>query len=98
MGVGRMGVLCYYIQCGNSAMSIELEERSMARKKPPPKRGRPPTLEGPRYHVLGIRGREEWKDWLARFADANRGDMVDLIDDALEAYAKLKGFEPPPKR
>jgi hypothetical protein len=32
------------------------------------------------------------------FADANRSDMVELTDDALEAYAKTKGFELPPKR
>ena len=75
-----------------------LKEGPMAKKKPVAKPGRPPSDEGPRTHVLGIRGREEWKDWLARFADANRSDMVDLIDDALEAYAKTKGFEPPPKR
>jgi hypothetical protein len=49
-------------------------------------------------HVLGIRGREAWKEWLSRFADSCRSDMVDLVDDALEAYAKQKGFEPPPKR
>jgi hypothetical protein len=75
-----------------------LEERSMAKKRTPPKPGRPKTPEGPRVQVLGIRGREDWKDWLVRFADANRSDMADLIDDALEAYAKIKGFEPPPKR
>jgi hypothetical protein len=75
-----------------------IEERPMSRKKSVPKLGRPPTAEGPRVQVLGIRGRPEWKEWLARFADANRSDMVDLIDDALEAYAKTKGFEPPPKR
>jgi hypothetical protein len=49
-------------------------------------------------HVLGIRGRADWKDWLSRFAEFHRSDMVDLIDDALEAFAKVKGFEPPPKR
>jgi hypothetical protein len=70
----------------------------MARKKTGPKRGRPTTPEGPRVQVLGIRGRPEWKEWLAKFADANRSDMVDLIDDALEAFAKAKGFNPPPKR
>jgi hypothetical protein len=75
-----------------------LEESLMAKKKSVPKRGRPLTGKGPRVQVLGIRGRQEWKDWLARFADFYRSDMVDLIDDALEAFAKAKGFEPPPKR
>jgi hypothetical protein len=52
----------------------------------------------PSRQVLGIRARAAWREWLASFADANRSDMVDLIDDALEAYAKLKGSKPPPKR
>jgi hypothetical protein len=33
-----------------------------------------------------------------RFADVNRSAVVVLIDDALEAFAKVKGFLPPPKR
>jgi hypothetical protein len=78
-------------------MEAVLEAPSMAKKKAAPK-GRPKTVDGPRSHVLGIRGREEWKDWLSRFADHCRSDMVDLIDDALEAYAKSKDFETPPKR
>jgi hypothetical protein len=48
--------------------------------------------------VLGIRGRPEWKEWLREFADFHRSEMVDLIDDALEAFAKVKGFRSPPKR
>ncbi len=70
----------------------------MAKKNAPKKAGRPPVAEGPRTHALGIRAREEWKEWLTRFADHCRSDMVDVIDDALEAYAKAKGFEAPPKR
>jgi hypothetical protein len=70
----------------------------MAKEPPERKMGRPPSSEGPRLHVLGIRGRADWKDWLSRFAESHRSDMVDLIDDALEAFAKVKGFEPPPKR
>ena len=73
--------------------------KAMARKKKAaPRRGRPPLPEGPRLHVLGIRGRDEWKDWLVRFAASRRSDLVDLVDDALEAYARTHGFEPPPKR
>jgi hypothetical protein len=83
---------------GDNPMITLLQEKPMAKKMPAAKPGRPPSEEGPRTHALGIRAREEWKDWLSRFADANRSDMVDLIDDALEAYAKLKGFEAPPKR
>ncbi len=78
-------------------MDAVLEVPSMAKKKSAPK-GRPKSAEGPRTHVLGIRGREAWKEWLSLFADHCRSDMVDLIDDSLEAYAKAKGFEAPPKR
>jgi hypothetical protein len=79
-------------------MPALLERPTVAKKKAKRGPGRPPSAEGPRTHVLGIRAREDWKEWLARFADMNRSDMVDLIDDALEAYAKLKGFDPPPRR
>jgi hypothetical protein len=83
----------------------------MARKSEPPGRasgdkkaaaarspGRPVSEQGPRVQVLGIRGRPEWKEWLRDFADFHRSEMVDLIDDALEAFAKTKGFRSPPKR
>ena len=38
------------------------------------------------------------KAWVMRFAEAERSDMSDLIDDALGGYAKARGFEAPPKR
>lgn len=81
-------------------MSIGLETPPMAKKKAVTKRaGRPAAVgEGPKKQILGIRGRDAYKEWLARFAEAERSDMVDLVDDALEAYAKAKGFEAPPKR
>lgn len=69
----------------------------MAKKKAT-RMGRPPAPAGPKKHILGMRGAEEYKSWLVRFAQAERSDMVDLVDDALEAYAKQRGFEPPPKR
>jgi hypothetical protein len=70
----------------------------MARKKAAVLRGRPPSKEGPRLQVLTVRGRVDWKNWLVRFAEHDRADMVDLIDHALTAYAKATGFEAPPKR
>jgi hypothetical protein len=45
-----------------------------------------------RWTVLSL------EEWLARFAETERSDMVDLGDDALAAYAKTKGFDAPPKR
>ena len=38
------------------------------------------------------------KDWLMRCAEHERSDMVDLVDDALAAYAKARDFESPSKR
>lgn len=71
----------------------------MAKKRTEPKAkvGRPKTSE-PRTLVLGIRASVAWKEWLVEFAEFNRRDMVDTIDEGLEALAKLKGFRPPPKR
>jgi hypothetical protein len=61
-------------------------------------RGRPPVPGGQKKHILGIRGQQAYKEWLVRFATAQRSDIADLIDDALVAYAEAKGFEAPPKR
>lgn len=81
-------------------MPALLGDTALAKKKAPERRsaGRPPTPDGPRGLVLGIRGRAAWKEWLIEFAEYSRSDMVDLIDDALEALAKTRGFRAPPKR
>lgn len=71
----------------------------MAKKKTEPRgAGRPPVAEGPKRQILGIRAGESYKDWLVRFSQRERSDMVDLVDDALAAYAKARDFEAPPKR
>ena len=82
-------------------MSVVLEGPPMAKKaakRAASSPGRPPAVEGPKRQVLGIRAGVAYKDWLKRFAEHERSDMVDLVDDALAAYAKAQGFEPPPKR
>jgi hypothetical protein len=81
------------------AKKSEPSARSPGKKEPTARSpGRPVSEAGPRVQVLGIRGRPEWKEWLREFADFHRSEMVDLIDDALEAFAKTKGFRLPPKR
>jgi hypothetical protein len=60
--------------------------------------GRPPLEQGAKTETFTLRIRPEWKDWLGRFALFCRRDKAELIDDALEAYAKQRGFEVPPKR
>lgn len=51
-----------------------------------------------RVAVTNIRSVPEWKEWLARFAVAQRKDVSDLVDDALLRMARAEGFELPPKR
>jgi hypothetical protein len=76
-----------------------VEAQPMAKKKAAAKRaGRPAGPGTPKKQILGIRGGEEYKQWLIKFALHERSDMVDLVDDALAAYAKAKGFDVPPKR
>jgi hypothetical protein len=48
--------------------------------------------------IYGLRGRQPFKDWLARFAYEERSDMADLIYNGLKLLAEAKGFEPPPER
>jgi hypothetical protein len=74
------------------------DETPMAKKKAK-KLGRPAKPKGAaKSERYGFRARPEWIDWLNRFANFERSDMVDVIDRALEDRAKVKGFELPPKR
>jgi hypothetical protein len=77
-------------------MSMILECEPMAKKRS--ETPVPTPEEGPRKQILTLRGRDVYKDWLVRFALSERADMADLVDDALVAYAKAKGFERPPMR
>jgi hypothetical protein len=82
---------------GRTMMSVGIEVPHM-KKKAATKKGRPKLPSGPKRQILGMRGSEPYKEWLARFAERERSDMVDLVDDALAAYATARGFEAPPKR
>jgi hypothetical protein len=39
-----------------------------------------------------------FKEWAQRFADHERSDISDLLDNALAHYARARKFDPPPKR
>ena len=55
--------------------------------------------ETPRPTALTIKGRPEWRAWVERAADFCRTDVAKLVDGALIAYLKQRGFdEPAPKR
>jgi hypothetical protein len=77
-------------------MSVGLEGQVVAKARK--RAGRPAAQKGPKRQILGIRGSEAYKAWLVRFAEQERSDLADLVDDALVAYAKERGFEAPPKR
>lgn len=51
-----------------------------------------------RSSATNIRSTPEWREWLQEFADFKRKDLVDLIDEALLAYARQEQFKVPPKR
>lgn len=74
--------------------TTEIQEMAGKKKKV----GRPETPGGPKRQIVGLRGTDAYKAWLVEFAEAQRSDVADLIDDALEAYAKEQGFKAPPKR
>ena len=53
----------------------------------------------PRPIALSIRGRLEWKEWVARLAEADRTSLNELVDRALARYGREVGFkEAPPER
>lgn len=64
----------------------------------PKKMGRP-KREGPKVpNAFSIRGSQEWREWLVRFAEHHRTNPTQAIDLALAEFAKRSKFEPPPKR
>jgi hypothetical protein len=61
--------------------------------------GRKASVSEPRRTVLTIKGTEEWKAWLEKFADFLRTPASTVVDHALIRYAKEAGFtEEAPKR
>lgn len=65
----------------------------MAKKKATPR-----PVHRIRTAVTNIRSVPEWKEWLSRFATAQRKDVSDLVDDALMRMARAESYETPPKR
>jgi hypothetical protein len=60
-----------------------------------PREGRPGER---RPTAMNMKGREEWVAWLKRFAAKERVASTMLVDIAVTAYAKARGFEEPPPR
>lgn len=70
--------------------------KSEATRPGPRKRGRPPKAT--QSNALSVRGSEEWRGWLAEFAEARRTTPTGVIDQALAALAKADKFKAPPPR
>jgi hypothetical protein len=49
-------------------------------------------------NIISIRGTNEWRDWLDRFAAHQRVTPTALVDQALAEAARRAGFEDPPPR
>ena len=70
----------------------------MAATKAKRTRGRPERSGGKVKMAVGIRARDEWRDWLQALAKANRMPAPALIDRLLCDFAKREGFPEPPSR
>lgn len=62
--------------------------------------GRKPDPAKPSRSILGIGGTPEWRAFVDRFAEFGRAaSAAELIDRALEHYAKAQGYPGPiPRR
>lgn len=69
---------------------------AVAKKKT--RRGPKPNPEAAKDALIAIRCRQEYKDWLARYAEFRRASPSNLFDMLFAEAAKRDGFEPPPKR
>lgn len=68
----------------------------MAKKRAEPARAKPVSQNTP--NAITIRGTEEWKGWLDRFAAKMRSKPTAIIDLALARLAEHEKFEEPPPR
>src|SRR4051794_35481621 len=59
---------------------------------------RAPARKGTQPNAITIRGSEEWKGWLDRFAAKLRSKPTAVIDLALAKLAQQEGFPEPPPR
>jgi hypothetical protein len=57
------------------------------------KTAKQPATPDRRRTVLTIKGSEEWKAWLERFAEFLRTPASTVVDHALVRYAKEAGFK-----
>jgi hypothetical protein len=62
-------------------------------KKPASKKPNPNEMV-----TRALRMRQEYADWLDRFAAKERVNLASLFDRALATHAAHAGFEPPPER
>jgi hypothetical protein len=80
---------------GNDDPSLT-KEQDMGKKRSsaPPQ----PVPIQPTPNAITIRGTDEWKGWLERFAAKMRSKPTAIIDLALAKLAEQERFEEPPPR
>ena len=70
--------------------------RATVVKKSKPKEKATPTPNTMTTRALKMR--QEYADWLERFASRERVTLASLFDRALSSHAQQTGFEQPPER
>jgi hypothetical protein len=72
-----------------------IAEATMAKAKKSAAKAKP---DPDQMVVRALKMRQEYADWLERFAMQERVNLASLIDRALASHAKQVGFETPPER
>jgi hypothetical protein len=83
-------------------MTTELADEPVSTKKPKSDKPAPPAEPTPPNRkplVVQVRGTDAYRAWVERLAKHEYEDIAGLVEQALRAYAKAKGFdEPQPER
>jgi hypothetical protein len=93
----RRRVTVYQGDHRRQARAIRMAKKKSAkgaRLKPGPK-----PVDGGKVAATTIRSTAAWKAWVERLAEFDRSTVADVVDHALVAYAREKGFaEAAPRR
>jgi len=54
--------------------------------------------KGRPYRAIAFRVYQDYDKWIQEFAERERASVATLIDQALAAYARERGYSEPPKR
>src|SRR5215471_13636150 len=105
-GMVPVGATSGSIQKGTETVAEKASKKAgeKTRRRPSPAAGNSgrvaavPKAGPTQSQTFVMRLDPEFKEWLNRFANYCRLNMVDVIDLALADYAKARGFDGPPRR